>query len=258
MTAARTTAAPVSSSPAWIGNLSNLSAFAGALREYAKTLNAVAGNLDDKITKMTDAAHWQGDGGNAFRSAWEKDSNEARQTASMAASMGNILDQLTTRLTSIENGLRDDADTARKQGVEIGPQLQPLGAATSFADAYNTAKQQAEAAQTQAADEIMQLVKPWSLSAYLNFWGSAIVGAGGSSAILALDGVFGQGLITGALTSAGLATSTAVGVELAVPVVAFGVGDLALNLIEGHGLSSFADVGHSYEHLWDDTLGKLF
>jgi uncharacterized protein YukE len=264
MTADRTTAL-VSSSPPWIGNLSGLSAFADALDEYATTLKRVAGTLDDKVTKMTNDVQWQGNGGDAFRSAWEKDSDEARQIASTATGIGTIVHDLTRQLTSIENSLQDDAKAARAQGVQIGPELQPLGAATSYDDSYNAAKQQALAAQTTAADEIMHYTNTWSPAAEANFWASTIVGMGGTAAALAVLNVFRLPPLTTTLTTSGAAfgevgmsMGAAIGLEAAVPIVAFGVGNLALNLMEGHGLSSFADTGHAYQHLWDDTLGKLF
>jgi uncharacterized protein YukE len=278
----------------WIGgDIRGLSEFAGVLYGYAPKIDNVAGALDDQVSGMVSAADWQGAAASAFTSSWGKDSVAARDIASMAVGVGQIVDELAVSLSKIESGLETEADYASSHGVQIGPDGQPPALtsassayATAYQETYEGALQDAQTARQDAVNALTRYNGPNHSLANKVFGTAGAVAAevglvryGGLEAFQAgasLGGEAGSALsaaVLGNESAVAIAAGSAVGF-VAVPVVVgfvgYGVGVFVASLIEGKSAGQSLDIaadtltepfkdaavgiGHEAEHLWDDVF----
>lgn len=278
----------------WIGgDIRGLSAFAGVLYGYTPDIDSVAGTLNDQVSGMVSAAQWQGAAASAFTSSWDKDSVAAQRIASMAAGIGEIVDELAVSLSKIENALEQSADYASSHGVQIGPDGQPPSPtsgssvyATAYQETYEGALQEAQTARENAVNALVKYNGP-NHSLANKVFGTAgaaaaefgLVRYGGLDAFLAGARVGGEAAAAlsdaalGAESGVAIAAGSAIGF-LAVPAIVgfagYGVGVFVGSLIEGKSVGQSLDiaadtltdpfkaaavgVGHEAEHLWDDVF----
>jgi len=278
----------------WIGgDIRGLSAFAGVLYGYAPNIDNVAGTLNDQVNGMVSAAQWQGAAASAFKSSWDKDSVAAQGIASMAAGIGQIVDELAVNLSKIESALEENADYASSHGVQIGPDGQPpaLTAASSvyanaYQEAYEGALQEAQTARENAVNALVKYNGPNHSLANKVFGTAGAVAAevglvryGGLDTFLAGANLGGEAAgalsdaVLGAESGIAVAAGSAIGF-VAVPALVgfagYGVGVFIGSLIEGKSVGQSLDiaadtltdpfkaaavgVGHEAEHLWDDVF----
>jgi uncharacterized protein YukE len=276
----------------WIGgDIRGLSAFAGALYGYAPSIDNVAGALNDQVSGMVSGAQWQGAAASAFTSSWDKDSIAAQGIASMAAGIGQIVDELAVSLSKIESALEQSADFASSHGVQIGPDGQPPSSAssvyaTAYQETYEGAMQEAQTARENAVNALVKYNGPNHSLANKVFGTAGVAAAeyglarfGGLDALVAGADVGGDA--AGALSAAALGAESGIAIAagsalgfVAVPAIVgfagYGVGVFVASLIEGKSIGQSLDiaaetltdpfraaavgVGHEAEHLWDDVF----
>jgi len=112
----------------WVGgNINGLAALAGTLYGYAPRMDAVADALDGQVSRLVNAAGWQGAAASSFTSSWSKDSQTARALGLATDQVGQIVDWLAVNLSTLEAELEAAANAAAAHGVTIGPDGAPPG-----------------------------------------------------------------------------------------------------------------------------------
>jgi uncharacterized protein YukE len=159
----------------WIGgDFTGLQHMGSTLSGATTQMESVVKALDSGAGSLVSDAGWQGAAASSFRDAWTKDSVTAGGLSELVGSVAAILSSLGSTLSELNDALYSAYETARGQGVSVGPNGAPLpmltGGGTPTAEEHKTIEAnndytavhkaitfKAQQARVQAAEALKQL-----------------------------------------------------------------------------------------------------
>jgi uncharacterized protein YukE len=158
----------------WVGgDIGGLKAMGDAYSKGKGELDALVTPLSKQADGLVSAAGWQGDAANSFRATWTEDSLAAGALGILVSSVGKVLTDLSSRLSTAETALQNAEDVAVRAGVPVQPKGVPgelmtndpptaeeskvIKALDDYASVRSTALHEAQQARIDAAAALQKL-----------------------------------------------------------------------------------------------------
>ncbi|MBW8483978.1 hypothetical protein [Actinomadura parmotrematis] len=138
-----------------------LSNLAGVLYRYGPAAEAVIASVNDSIADIAEDAGWKGKTAQAFRDAWDEDTQFADKLAAFEGGVADVIDGLALHLSYLQKELNDRIDQLNRTVALSNFGGNPAAAQMALREEQAKASRQVDAkvqeAQRKAAGELQEL-----------------------------------------------------------------------------------------------------